>query len=30
MKDESLYFFEYDYNEKNKTPNKVSNGNVKI
>ena len=28
MKDESLYFFEYDYNdEKITTPNKVSNGN---
>ena len=28
MKDESLYFFEYDHNdEKITTPNKVSNGN---
>ena len=28
MKDESLYFFEYDYNdEKNSTPYKVGNGN---
>ena len=34
MKDESLYFFEYDYNDKKiNTPNKVSNGkaeNIKI
>ena len=30
MKDESLYFFEYDYNDKNiNTPNKVTNGNAK-
>ena len=30
MKDESLYFFEYDYNDKKtNTPNKVSNGNAK-
>ena len=29
MKDESLYFFEYDYNDKKiNTPNKVSNGNA--
>ena len=29
MKDESLYFFEYDYNdEKITTPNKVKNGNA--
>ena len=34
MKDESLYFFEYDYNNKKLiTPNKVNNGdaeNIKI
>ena len=29
MKDESLYFFEYDYdNKKLSTPNKVKNGNA--
>ncbi len=29
MKDESLYFFEYDYNDKNlSTPNKVRDGNA--
>ena len=29
MRDESLYFFEYDYNDKKiNTPNKVSNGNA--